>query len=150
MLSLREVQYHRHLLMIINMDQGQHQNRCSFSIIGLKASSENHLLLVQDAELMVGSMHAWALPVTLRWSSLERSRLFLIFPSQGSDPGFPHCRQMFYCLSYQGSPKSEEKVAQEKKISQKKLKKQKLWPGNKCRKKKKKNPNKSKSKKQKT
>ena len=26
-----------------------------------------------------------------------------IFPSQGSNPGFPHCRQMLYPLSHQGS-----------------------------------------------
>ena len=28
-----------------------------------------------------------------------------IFPTQGSNPGLSHCRQMFYCLSHQGSPK---------------------------------------------
>ena len=28
-----------------------------------------------------------------------------IFPSQGSNPGLPHCRQILYRLSYQGSPK---------------------------------------------
>ena len=27
-----------------------------------------------------------------------------IFPTQGSNPGLPHCRQIFYQLSYQGSP----------------------------------------------
>ena len=27
-----------------------------------------------------------------------------IFPTQGSKLGFPHCRQMLYCLSHQGSP----------------------------------------------
>ena len=27
-----------------------------------------------------------------------------IFPTQGSNPGFPHCRQMLYHLSHQGSP----------------------------------------------
>ena len=28
-----------------------------------------------------------------------------IFPTQGSNPGLPHCRWIFYCLSHQGSPK---------------------------------------------
>ena len=28
-----------------------------------------------------------------------------IFPTQGSNLGFPHCRQSLYCLSHQGSPK---------------------------------------------
>ena len=27
-----------------------------------------------------------------------------IFPTQGSILDLPHCRQMLYCLSYQGSP----------------------------------------------
>ena len=27
-----------------------------------------------------------------------------IFPSQGSNPGLPHCRQILYHLSHQGSP----------------------------------------------
>ena len=27
-----------------------------------------------------------------------------IFPTQGSNPGLPHCRQMLYHLSHQGSP----------------------------------------------
>ena len=28
-----------------------------------------------------------------------------IFPTQGLNPGLPHCRQILYCLSHQGSPK---------------------------------------------
>ena len=28
-----------------------------------------------------------------------------IFPTQGSNPGFPHCRQILYQLNYLGSPK---------------------------------------------
>ena len=28
-----------------------------------------------------------------------------IFPTQGSNPGFPHCKQIFYQLSHEGSPK---------------------------------------------
>ena len=27
-----------------------------------------------------------------------------IFPTQGSNPGLPHCGQILYCLSLQGSP----------------------------------------------
>ena len=29
--------------------------------------------------------------------------LHRIFPTQGSNPGLPHCRQTLYCLSHQGS-----------------------------------------------
>ena len=34
-----------------------------------------------------------------------------IFPTQGSNPGLPHCRQILYCLSRQGSPRRLEWVA---------------------------------------
>ena len=42
------------------------------------------------------------------------SRLCLlqgIFPSQGSNPGLPHCRRILYQLSHQGSPRILEWVA---------------------------------------
>ena len=29
-----------------------------------------------------------------------------IFPTQGSNPGLPHCRQILYQMSYQGSPRN--------------------------------------------
>ena len=28
-----------------------------------------------------------------------------IFPTRGLNPGLAHCRQILYCLSYQGSPR---------------------------------------------
>ena len=34
-----------------------------------------------------------------------------IFPTKGSNPGLPHCRQILYCLSHQGSPRILEWVA---------------------------------------
>ena len=34
-----------------------------------------------------------------------------IFPTQGSNPGLPHCRQILYQLSHQGSPRILERVA---------------------------------------
>ena len=34
-----------------------------------------------------------------------------IFPTQGSNSGFPHCRQILYHLSHQGSPRIMEWVA---------------------------------------
>ena len=33
-----------------------------------------------------------------------------IFPTQGSNPGLPHCGQILYQLSYKGSLKSEMKI----------------------------------------
>ena len=34
-----------------------------------------------------------------------------IFPTQGSHPSLPHCRQMLYCLSHQGSPSVTSKMS---------------------------------------
>ena len=34
-----------------------------------------------------------------------------IFPTQGSNPGLPHCRRMLYHLSHQGSPRILKSVA---------------------------------------
>ena len=31
-----------------------------------------------------------------------------IFPTQGSNPGLPHCRQILYQLSHKGSPRIME------------------------------------------
>ena len=46
------------------------------------------------------------------WNSLAQnagvgslSRLQGIFPTQGLNPGLPHCRQILYQLSHQGSPR---------------------------------------------
>ena len=52
------------------------------------------------------------------WNSLGQnigvsslSLLQGIFPTQGSKPGLPHCRQILYWLSHQGSPRIVEWVA---------------------------------------
>ena len=34
-----------------------------------------------------------------------------IVPTQGSNPGLPHCREILNCLSHQGSPRILERVA---------------------------------------
>ena len=38
----------------------------------------------------------------LEWVAMPSSRG--IFPTQGSNPGVPHCRRILYCLSHQGNP----------------------------------------------
>ena len=40
----------------------------------------------------------------LEWGS--RSLHQGIFPTQGSNPGLPHCRQILYQLSHRGSPRN--------------------------------------------
>ena len=41
----------------------------------------------------------------------SRSLLQGFFPTQGSNPGLPHCRQILYQLSHEGSPRILEGVA---------------------------------------
>ena len=52
------------------------------------------------------------------WNSLGQntgvgslSLLQGIFPTQGSNPGLPHCRRILYQLSHQGSPRMLEWIA---------------------------------------
>ena len=42
------------------------------------------------------------------WSSGSCSHLHGIFPTQGSNPGLPHCRQILYQLSQPGKPNTGE------------------------------------------
>ena len=54
---------------------------------------------------LTGFLHPWDFP----GKSTGVGRHFLlqgIFPTQGSNPGLPHCRQMLYRLSHQGSPQT--------------------------------------------
>ena len=63
---------------------------------------------------------AWAVACTRLfhpWDFLgKRTRVgchFLlqgIFPTQGSNPGLPHCRQTLYHLSHQGSPQGPKQT----------------------------------------
>ena len=57
-------------------------------------------------------------PMDCPWNSLGQntrvgslSILQGIFPTQGSNPGLPHCRQILYQLSHKGSPRILEWVA---------------------------------------
>ena len=45
----------------------------------------------------------------LKWVAMPSSRG--IFPTQGSNPGLPHCWWSLYCLNHQGSPRIPEWVA---------------------------------------
>ena len=47
------------------------------------------------------------------WVAIPFSRR--IFPTQGSDPSLPHCRQILYRLSHQGSPQNKIKSSKEEK-----------------------------------
>ena len=58
-----------------------------------------------DCSLPGSSVHGILQDRILEWVS--HSLLQRIFPTQGLNPGLPHCRWILYHLSHQGSPKSE-------------------------------------------
>ena len=48
------------------------------------------------------SVHGFLQARILEWVAIPFSRG--VFPTQGSNPSFPHCRQILYYLSHRGSP----------------------------------------------
>ena len=65
-------------------------------------SSESHSV-VSDSLQPQGLYSPWDSPgqnTGVRSLSLLQG----IFPTQGSNPGFPHCRRILYQLSHQGRP----------------------------------------------
>ena len=76
----------------------------------VKVKSENHSV-VSDSLRPHGLYSPWNSPgQNIGVGSL--SLLHGIFPSWGSNSGLPHCRQIFYPLSYQGRPKSSHTLQQ--------------------------------------
>ena len=57
-----------------------------------------------------GVAQSWTRLKRLSSSSSSLSLLQGIFPTQGSNPGLPHCRQILYQLSHKGSPRILEWV----------------------------------------
>ena len=56
-----------------------------------------------DCSLPGSSVHGIFQAIVLKWIAISFSTG--IFPTQGSNPGLLHCRQMLYHLSHQGSLK---------------------------------------------
>ena len=61
-----------------------------------------------DCSLPGFSVHGILQARILEWVAIPFSRG--IFPTQGSNPGLPHCRQILYHLSYQGSALSAKGI----------------------------------------
>ena len=81
----------------------------SFTSVSLLQMEGTHGCLCQSHLVVSDSL--WPNGLYGPWSSLgqntrggSRSLLQGIFPTQGSNPGLPHSRQIFYQLSHQGSP----------------------------------------------
>ena len=53
-----------------------------------------------DCSLSGSSVHGILQARILEWVPIPFSRGF--FPTQGSNPGLPHCRQILYYFSHQG------------------------------------------------
>ena len=76
------------------------------------------ILRSESESRLVVSDSLWPHGLSSFWNSLGKntgggSLSFLqgIFPTQGSNPGLPHCRQILYQLSHKGSPRILEWVA---------------------------------------
>ena len=66
--------------------------------------SESHLVVCFATPWTIQSMEFSG---SEYWSlSLLRG----IFPTQGSNPGLPHCRRILYQLSHKGSPEAEIQI----------------------------------------
>ena len=81
----------------------------------LESESESHLVMsdsLRSHGLPGSSVHGTLQARILEWVA---GQLFPfsrgVFPTQGLDPGLPHCRWILYCLSHQGSPRILEYVA---------------------------------------
>ena len=77
-------------------------------------SSVTHVLRNSFIHLPLHSFIPWNSPCDVPGQNTgvgSRSPLQGVFPTQGLTPGLPHCRQILYQMSYQGSPVILEWVA---------------------------------------
>ena len=116
----------------------KHTKRCSTSLVitEMQIRIMRYCLNPQMKVLIVQSC------LTLRPHGLQPARLLCpwdspgkntgvgchallqgIFPTQGSNPGIPHCRLILHCLSHEGRPYSQER------LSNKQANRFKCWQG---------------------
>ena len=79
-------------------------------IVKVKESESASLSVLSDSSRPHGLHSPWNSPGQ-NPGVHSLSLLQGIFPTQGSNPGLPHCRQIPYQLSHQGSPRILEWVA---------------------------------------
>ena len=79
------------------------QVQTSFAVFCLVISVMSDSCDPMDCSLPGSSFCPWDSPG--KYSGMDCHALLQgIFPTQGSNPGLPHCRRILYCLSHQGSP----------------------------------------------
>ena len=90
----------------------------NFSAIQKCGKLEVYKCLVESESCSVMSYSLWPSGLYTPWNSPGQntgvSSLFLlqgVFPTQGSNPGLPHCRRILYQLSHKGSPRILEWAA---------------------------------------
>ena len=77
----------------------EHHSVCSESV---SCSVVSWLRDPIDCSPPRSSVHGFLQARILEWVAIPFSRG--VFPTQGSNPSFPHCRQILYYLSHRGSP----------------------------------------------
>ena len=96
-----------------SLSSSSHLGFSVYSII----SSENSDTLISNLKWKWKSLsHVWPHGLYSPWNSPGQNTgvsnlLKVIFPTQGSNSGVPHCRQILYQLSHKGSPRKLEWVA---------------------------------------
>ena len=83
----------------------------AYNIILVSGVQHNLWEWSESENCSVVSDSLWPHGLYSPWNSLGQntglgslSFLHRIFPTQGSNPGFPHCRQILYQLNFKGSP----------------------------------------------
>ena len=79
--------------------ESEHHSVCSESV---SCSVVSWLCHPMDCSPPGSSVHAFLQARILEWVAIPFSRG--VFPTQGSNPSFPRCRQILYYLSHRGSP----------------------------------------------
>ena len=82
-----------------------------FTLLGaLSETKREHILTLEGSEsrsVVSSSVTPWNCPWNSPGQNIGVGSLSLlqgIFPTQGSNPGLPHCRWVLYQLSHKGSP----------------------------------------------
>ena len=82
---------------------------CSKTFFFTTSESEIRSVMSDSLQPMDYTIHGILQARTLEWEAVPL--LQGIFPTQGSNPGLPHCRWILYQVSFQGSLRALEWVA---------------------------------------